>query len=103
MPFISTSSLNELIAHATTKRVNCRFSFSGKNANGSKNKTSTLPLFIHNNSEVRKLLEHTLLHTNTLSVYHFCSLFPLLEVPLDNENELTNLNYPEQLNQLTNE
>jgi molybdopterin-guanine dinucleotide biosynthesis protein A len=100
MPMISAASLNVLISNARKHEINCRFALINANDGDKKTKSATMPLYIHNNSETRQKLEHTLLHSKAFSVYHFCSHFPILEVPLENESEMTNLNYPEQLSQL---
>lgn len=97
IPLMTSNSLNTLISAANTHGVNCRFTPVITNNKLGKNKPSALPLFIHNNSETLEALEYTLTEGYKFSVFHFCEQFPMFEVALENESELTNLNYPWQL------
>jgi molybdopterin-guanine dinucleotide biosynthesis protein A len=97
IPLMTTASLNALISAAHCAGANCRFAPVSGNNGVSKTKPCALPLFIHNNSETRQALEYTLRQTDKYSVVHFCAQFPIVEVTLQNESELTNINYPWQL------
>jgi molybdopterin-guanine dinucleotide biosynthesis protein A len=98
IPLITSYSLNTLISAAHTHAVNCRFVPVAANDKVTESKPSTLPLFIHNNSETQQALEQTLTQSHKYSVFRFCEQFPMFEVALENDAELTNLNYPWQLN-----
>lgn len=98
IPLMTPNSLNALISSAHTHEVNCRFTPIATNDKIAQSKPSALPLFIHNNSATQQALERTLTQSNQYSVFHFCEQFPMYEVALENGAELTNLNYPWQVN-----
>ncbi|MFT6270689.1 MAG: molybdopterin-guanine dinucleotide biosynthesis protein A [Alphaproteobacteria bacterium] len=100
IPLMSATSLTALITAANTHKTNCRFTPISANHIVNKSKPSALPLLIFNNNETRQALKYTLSQTDRYSVFQFCAQFPIVEVPLKNEAELTNLNYPWQLSNI---
>lgn len=97
IPLMTSRSLDSLISTAFGKKMNCRFSpYSISNIEGEA-RSSNLPLFIQNSSQTLPILEQSLIQGQNYSVYNFCKHFPICEVPMENDAELTNLNYPWQI------
>jgi molybdopterin-guanine dinucleotide biosynthesis protein A len=97
IPLMTSNSLNTLISTAISHGMNCRFAPYSVNTQESEARHSNLPLFIHNSSEVLPILEQILLRGQSYSVFNFCKRFPIYEVPVENDIELSNFNYPWQM------
>jgi molybdopterin-guanine dinucleotide biosynthesis protein A len=97
IPLMTSNSLNALISTALTHEMNGRFAPYSVNTQKSEVRSSNLPLFVHNSSEVLPIIEQTLLKGQSYSVFNFCKQFPIYEVPIQNDIELSNFNYPWQM------
>lgn len=97
IPLMTSSSLNTLISTALAHKVNCRFTSHSVATQDSETRSSNLPLFIQNSGETVSVLEQTLLKGQSYSVFNFCKHFSIYEVPIGNDTELTNFNYPWQI------
>jgi molybdopterin-guanine dinucleotide biosynthesis protein A len=110
IPLITSASLDRLIETAREHGTNARFLSGRKNTKSgaikinttSKHhaKSSALPLYIHNNRNTRDKIEYILKNLSNYSVFDFCSHFPIQDIELLDENELMNVNYPEQVQTL---
>lgn len=91
IPLIRAHSLNALLKAGQRHTKNARYKAS-THAGTKPVKAHNLPIFLHNTLEFRQLLTSTLSNTESSSVYTFVSQFDLIEMPIDFENELTNIN-----------
>ena len=99
IPLMTPKSLELLILNAHSRKINCRFAPYSVEIREGEAKSSNLPLFIQNNKETLQMLEQTLNESQNYSVFNFCNHFPIYEVPIENDVELTNFNYPWQIEQ----
>lgn len=97
IPLMTSRSLNALILTGQSHERNCRFAPFSVDDEANTPQASNLPLFIYNDCQSLRVVEQTLLQGQHYSVFNFCKQFPLFEVPIGSDIELTNVNYPWQL------